>query len=124
MKQKVEGIHKKLVMFLVENHNNDEDPWPWGGEPIYRNGKYVGMTTSSAYGFTLGHHVCLGFVADYNGGSTGNSTNIINNDFILKDANFEIDISGKRFPCKACIYPPTLKPVHSGVAIPGFGKKK
>ena len=84
----------------------DEDPWPWGSEPIYRNGKYCGSTTSTAYGFTLDRHVCLGYVQDLNE-QTG-EPNVITNDFILKNATFEVDIAGTRFPAKAGIYPPKL----------------
>ena len=81
------------------------DPWPWGNEPIFRNGRFVGLTTSTAYGFTLDRHVCLGFVQDVD---RAGSSNYITNDFILKDAKFQIDIAGKRFPAKANIYPPKL----------------
>jgi len=42
---------------LLENHNLETDPWPQGEEPIYRNGKLAGWTTTAAYGFTLGCHV-------------------------------------------------------------------
>jgi pyruvate dehydrogenase phosphatase regulatory subunit len=84
----------------------DEDPWPWGSEPIYRNGKYCGSTTSTAYGFTLDRHVCLGYVQDLDN-DTG-EPKVITNDFILKNATFEVDIAGKRFPAKAGIYPPKL----------------
>lgn len=40
----------------------NSDSWPWGGEPIYCNGHFAGKTTTTGYGYTLGHQVCLGFV--------------------------------------------------------------
>ena len=32
------GIRKLFVMLLLDplDHHSDLDPWPWGGEPIYR----------------------------------------------------------------------------------------
>ena len=42
LEQKERGIKKKLVQFLVEDHDVELDPWPWGGEPIFRNGVYAG----------------------------------------------------------------------------------
>ena len=115
VKQKESGIKKKLVQFLVEDHNVDLDPWPWGGEPIYRNGVYAGNVTSTAYGYTLERHVCLAYVQNVNrAGQAG----YVTNDFILKNAHFEIDIGGKRFPTKASIYPPKL-PSAAIVVDPG-----
>jgi hypothetical protein len=59
----------------LEDHDLYQDPWPWGfsskfftwltqfdnfwtfyalgGEPIYRNNKFCGYTTSTAYGYSL-----------------------------------------------------------------------
>jgi glycine cleavage system aminomethyltransferase T len=53
------GVNKRFVQLLLDSdrHQLDNDPWPQGEEPIYRNGKLVGWTTTSAYGFTLGCHV-------------------------------------------------------------------
>lgn len=106
MKQKNEGIRKKLVLFLMDDHNVDEDPWPWSGEPIYRNGVYCGMTTSTAYGFGLDRHICLGYVQDFD--KTTREANIIGNDFVLKNAKFQINVGGRMYPAKANIYPPLL----------------
>ena len=80
---------------MLEDHDVEKDLWPWGSEPIYRNGRFCGLTTSTAYGFTLGRHVCLGYVADID---DNRQHKYINTDFILKDAKFEIEITGKRYP--------------------------
>ena len=108
LRQKNSGIKKRLVQFLLENHDLDRDPWPWGGEPIYRNGKFAGTATSTAYGFTLDRQVVLGYVSDIDE-ATGEQ-NYITNDFVLKGARYEIDIAGEKFPAKVNIYPPTLAP--------------
>ena len=90
----------------------ENDPWPWGGEPIYRDGVYCGMTTSTSYGFTLNKHVCLGYVHNYNADTK--QMEVINNSYITnKYAKFEVDIAGKRFLAKANLFAPSLKPVNA-----------
>ena len=44
-----EGVRKLFVMLQLDNvdHNSDLDPWPWGGEPIYRDGVLVGNVTTT-----------------------------------------------------------------------------
>lgn len=49
------------IQLLLKDHNVDSDPWPWGGEPIYRNGKYVGICTTTGYGYTFQKQVLLFF---------------------------------------------------------------
>jgi len=49
-------------MFVLNDIDPNMDVWPWGGEPIYRNNKYVGTITSSGYGFTIDKIICLGFI--------------------------------------------------------------
>lgn len=100
----------------MENHNLDLDPWPWGGEPIYRNGKFVGTATSTAYGFTLDRQVVLGYVSDFD--ETTGESRYITTDFILKNARYEVDIAGQKFPAKVNIYPPTLAPAAIVIDTP------
>jgi pyruvate dehydrogenase phosphatase regulatory subunit len=55
-----------LVMLLLDDeHNFETDPWPWGGEPIFRNDKFVGSVTTASYGFSLKRHVAIGFVHNF-----------------------------------------------------------
>ena len=91
IRQKREGIRKILVMLLLNagDHDTDTDPWPWGGEPIFRDGKYAGRVTTTAYGFSLDRHVCLGFVHDYDEDSEasldspgGRQKNLINAEWV------------------------------------------
>ncbi|GBN38008.1 Pyruvate dehydrogenase phosphatase regulatory subunit, mitochondrial [Araneus ventricosus] len=101
-----QGMKRRLVHFLLENHNPEADIWAWGREPIYRNGRYVGKTTSSGYGFTLQRVVCLGFVHNYDE-KTG-EPQVVPSEFISNDAHFEIEIAGKRFPAKASLNAPPI----------------
>ncbi|XP_062997404.1 pyruvate dehydrogenase phosphatase regulatory subunit, mitochondrial isoform X2 [Elgaria multicarinata webbii] len=102
LRQKQEGVHKRFIMFILEDHDTDLDLWPWWGEPIYRNGHYVGKTTSSAYSYTLERHVCLGFVQNLDP-ETGQEQ-LVTPDFVNR-GEYEIDIAGQRFQAKAKLYP-------------------
>ena len=53
MKQRGEGVKRMYVQLILQDHDYEIDLWPWGSEPIYRNGKYVGATTTTGYGFTF-----------------------------------------------------------------------
>ncbi|XP_023222098.1 pyruvate dehydrogenase phosphatase regulatory subunit, mitochondrial-like [Centruroides sculpturatus] len=100
------GLFRRLVHFQLENHNPDMDLWPWGREPIFRNGKYVGTTTSSGYGFTLNRVVCLGFVDNFN--RMSHKYEVVTNDYITKDAKFEVSVAGKRYVAKPSLHPPKI----------------
>lgn len=41
------------IQLVLEDHDMETDLWPWGGEPIYRNGQHVGLCTTTGYGFTF-----------------------------------------------------------------------
>ncbi|XP_014666984.1 PREDICTED: pyruvate dehydrogenase phosphatase regulatory subunit, mitochondrial-like isoform X2 [Priapulus caudatus] len=104
--QKKEGVCKRLVQLQINKHDLENDIWPWGGEAFYRNGKLCGTATSAAYGYTLNKQCLIGYVHDTDE-ETG-QLRPIENDFILKNAEFEVEIAGKRFPAKALIYSPKL----------------
>jgi hypothetical protein len=53
MKQRDEGVMRMYVQLIVQEHDHEVDLWPWGTEPIYRNGRYVGSITTTGYGFTF-----------------------------------------------------------------------
>ena len=78
-----------MLLLNAADHDTDTDPWPWGGEPIFRDGKYAGRVTTTAYGFSLDRHVCLGFVHDYDEDSEesvdspgGRQKNLINAEWV------------------------------------------
>ena len=106
--QLTRGVRRMFVMLLLDpvDHNTDLDPWPWGGEPIYRDDKFCGTVTTCSYGFSLGKHVCLGFVQDF--GADGEAE-IIGQEWV-KSGNFEVDIFGVRYPAQCRVNPPVLPP--------------
>jgi carbohydrate-selective porin OprB len=50
LKQKQAGVKRRLLIFVLD----DPEPTLWGSEPIYRDGKPTGYTTSGSYGHTVG----------------------------------------------------------------------
>ena len=107
LQQRDEKVRKRFVQFLIDDHDLYRDPWPWGGEPIYRNDKFCGFTTSTTYGFSLEKQVCLGFV--HNIDDKTKERKPVTFDYITKNANYEIEIAGKRYRAKVNIFPPNLK---------------
>ena len=53
IKQKKEGIKKRLATFIIE----DSEVMPWGDEPILMNGEIVGYTSCGTFGHRKGHSV-------------------------------------------------------------------
>jgi pyruvate dehydrogenase phosphatase regulatory subunit len=91
LRQKNEGLRKRLVMFMLDDFDVDSDIWPWGSEPIFRNSEYVGHVTSACYGFTSGKFVCLGFVES--------EKEFVTSEYIMDElAQYHIDIANRRFP--------------------------
>jgi 4-methylaminobutanoate oxidase (formaldehyde-forming) len=84
LKHKQSGLKRLLVTFVL----NDPGPVLWGSEPIYRNGRAVGYTTSGSYGHSLGAAVGMGYVKCPDG---------VSPEFI-KEGRYEINVSGRRFP--------------------------
>ncbi|XP_040572212.1 pyruvate dehydrogenase phosphatase regulatory subunit, mitochondrial [Lepeophtheirus salmonis] len=110
LRQKEEGLTKLLVMLLLDplEHDTNVDPWPWGEEPIYRNGKFVGTVTTSSFGFSLKRHVVLGFLHHDDGKS------LVTQQWI-REGNYEIDIAGHLFPAHVKLNPPVLPTKVEGI---------
>lgn len=53
LKQREQGVKRMYVQLILTDHEAEIDPWCWGNEPIYRDGKYVGVVTTTSYGFTF-----------------------------------------------------------------------
>ena len=109
IRQKKDGIKKILVMLLLDaaDHDLAVDPWPWGGEPIFRNGVYAGRVTTAAYGFTLGRHVCLGFVHNYD--KKTREAKLVDREWV-KDGSYEVEIGGLKFSADVSLNSPVLPP--------------
>ncbi|XP_050517976.1 pyruvate dehydrogenase phosphatase regulatory subunit, mitochondrial [Diabrotica virgifera virgifera] len=108
LRQREEGVKRMYLQLLLEDHDSETDLWPWGGEPIYRNGKYVGMTTTTGYGYTFKKQVCLGFVHNFD--EKGEKQKVTN-DYVTS-GHFEVDVAGIRYQAKANLHSPILPTKH------------
>lgn len=104
IKQRDEGVHRMYVQLLLNDHDPDVDIWPFGGEPIYRDGVFCGMTTTTSYGFTFKKQVCLGFVQNFD---DDGERQIVSNDYVL-NGDYEVEIAGIRYPAKVNLHSPNL----------------
>jgi glycine cleavage system aminomethyltransferase T len=91
LRQRECGPLKRLAMLALE----DPEAFPWGGEPILRDGEPVGEVTSAGYSSMLGRAVVMGYVR---GAET------VTRDFVLA-GRYEIDIAGERVGAKALAKP-------------------
>jgi 4-methylaminobutanoate oxidase (formaldehyde-forming) len=92
LRQRSSGLRRKLVLFVLQ----DPGPVLWGSEPIYRDNRVVGYTTSGSYGHTLGGAVALGYVANEGGVDAA----------FVRSGGYEINVSGERFPAAAHLRTP------------------
>lgn len=92
------------VQLLLNNHDHEVDVWCWGNEPIYRDGKYCGMTTTTGYGYTFKKQVCLGFVRNID--ELGRELPVTN-DYVLS-GYYEVEVAGLRFEAKVNLHSPNL----------------
>lgn len=58
LRQRDEGVPRRLLTFVLD----DPTPLLWGREPIFRDGRPVGYTTSGSYAHTLGAAIGMGYV--------------------------------------------------------------
>ena len=80
--QREAGVRKRLVRFTFD----DPAAFPWGGEPILMDGRYVGELTSAGYSRSLGRAVAFGYAR-----SDAPLT-----DAAILAARYEVDIAGER----------------------------
>jgi 4-methylaminobutanoate oxidase (formaldehyde-forming) len=84
LRQRDEGLARRLVQFTID----DPAPLLYHDEPIWRDGRIVGRTTSGNYGHKLGHAVGFGYVTDDGGAVTAD---------YVREGSYEIEIAGERF---------------------------
>ncbi|KAK6644016.1 hypothetical protein RUM43_000281 [Polyplax serrata] len=104
LRQRESGVKRVYVQLILTDHDCDRDLWSWGGEPIYRNGKYVGATTTTGYGYTFKKQICLGFVKNLN---EFNEAQKVTSEWVLS-GNYEVDIAGVRYGAKVNLHSPNL----------------
>jgi glycine cleavage system T protein len=91
LRQRERGCERRLVQFLLE----DQAPLLYHDEPIWRDNRIVGRTTSGAYGHHLGGAVALGYVRH---GSVPAA-------HFVAQGGFEIEVANVRFKARASLAP-------------------
>jgi glycine cleavage system T protein len=92
LRQKAEKkLTKRLLQFALE----DPEPLLYHNEPIYRDGKLVGNTSSANYGHHLGRAIAMGYVRDAGGIDAG----------YVAAGKWEIEVGMKRYPARASLRP-------------------
>ena len=85
LKQKETGVRRRLVQLKL----NVGEPFLYHNEPIWRNGKLVGHTTSGMFGHTVGHPLAMGYVQ--------NEGEVVTPKWVT-EGQYELEIAGARFP--------------------------
>jgi glycine cleavage system aminomethyltransferase T len=84
LKQKNEGLTRKLVMFTI----NDSEPLIYHDEAIYRNGEWIGSNTHGAYGHFVGSSVGMCLLSNPDG---------MTDEWIMS-GEYEIGVAKDRYP--------------------------
>jgi glycine cleavage system T protein len=90
--QKESGIRRRLIMLKLETC----DQMLYHNEPIWRDGRIVGRTTSGMFGHTIGRSLAMGYVE--NGGD------VVTADWIGA-GHYEIEVATERVPASASLKP-------------------
>jgi 4-methylaminobutanoate oxidase (formaldehyde-forming) len=90
-KQKEAGVDRRLLAFQLE----DPEALLYHNEPIWRDGRLVGRTTSANYGHTLGSAIALGYVSVESGSPPTAAL----------EGNYEIEAAWQRYPARASLKP-------------------
>jgi glycine cleavage system T protein len=84
-------LAKRLLQFALD----DPEPLLYHNEPIYRDGKLVGTTSSANYGHHLGRAIAMGYVRHEAG---------VDADFVA-GGKWEIEVGLKRYAARASLKP-------------------
>ncbi len=82
---------RRLAQVLVE----DPEPILYGGEPVLRDGRWLGYVRAGAYGHTLGGAVGLAMLEDEAGLPAT----------AVEGVRLEVEINGRRYPARASLRP-------------------
>ena len=90
LKQKQEGVTRKLVQFAL----HDANALLYHNEPIWRDGAIVGRISSGMFGHALGQSLGMGYVEL--GAMAGNDAGLL-------AAHYEIEVAGVKVPATASL---------------------
>ncbi len=90
LRKRESGLDKRLLQFRL----TDPEPLLYHNEPILRDGKIVGHTSSGAYGHHLGGAICMGYIP-----CKGQSAEEV------LASTYEVDVMGRRYKAEASLRP-------------------
>ena len=92
LRQREKGLARRLLLFSVEGG----EPLLLHDEPIYRDGRWVGRTTSGGRGFRTGLSLCFGYV----------ETEPSADRSAVFEGHYEIKVAGERYRLRPLRRPP------------------
>ena len=110
LRQKQAGIPARRLVQLVLDQDDIDAPMMFHEEPILRNGRIVGSTTSGAWGHRLNKSIAMGYITcpDEDGGH-------VTKDWIAA-GTYEVEIAWKRYKATAqlgALYDPRAERVKA-----------
>ena len=103
LRQREAGLKRRLATFALD----DPQRMLYHNEPIWRDGRLVGRTTSGMFGHTIGSSVAFGYVED--------GDRLVDQEF-LRSGSFEIEVAGERIPARCtlgALYDPKSERIRS-----------
>jgi glycine cleavage system aminomethyltransferase T/glycine/D-amino acid oxidase-like deaminating enzyme len=93
LRQREAGVTRRLAVFSLD----DPEPLLLHNEPIWRDDRLAGRTSSGMFGHTVGRSVGLGYVRRDDGPVTAEW---------LAAGSYEIEVANERFDARASLRPP------------------
>jgi glycine cleavage system aminomethyltransferase T/glycine/D-amino acid oxidase-like deaminating enzyme len=94
-RQRERGVARRLVQFTLD----DPAAFPWGGEPILMDGRYIGELTSAGYSRRLRRAVGFGY-------AKSSDPETVLTDAAITAARYAIDIAGVRHGATVHVHTP------------------
>lgn len=92
LEKRTAGLKRRLVTLALEA----EEPLLYHNEPIWRNGRLVGKTTSGMFGHTLGRPLALGYL--------DNDGEAVTPEWIAA-GRYELEVAAERLPARVSLQP-------------------
>jgi len=91
-RQRDNGVRRRLALFSVDR----AEPVLYHNEPIWRDGRRVGRTTSAMFGHTVGRQLAMGYIE--------NDGDVVSADWIGA-GHYELEVAGARLPAVVSLRP-------------------
>ncbi|WP_137390695.1 GcvT family protein [Rhodoligotrophos defluvii] len=95
VKQREAGTPKRRMVAIALDDDGPDAPLMYHEEPILKDGRIIGATTSGMWGHRIDKSLALGYVSHPEG---------VTADF-LKDGGFEVEIAWRRYPARLQLQP-------------------